>query len=307
MKKARFLKIILILGVLLTMTLTMTACGEKPAKTDANGYADQTAFLKDMAKGIQNRLAAIDDEKHANDTDEQMAVYFNALVKCELDQIAKYEDAIFEDAKFNELAHHYIHAVQMQKTGADNIRDSELFSALWNGGITVREGIIITLYERYDLPIDSNAAAYYSGVTTNNITTGTSYSNDSSQSGTASAPDNPALLVTNGKYLSGKSSEEYAYYSFTVKNNTDQIITEISLYTVFLNEEGNIVATDVGYLFNTRVAPNQSVTIETLVNRKEFGGQTTAVVDYYTYCVNNEGTSYKEYVDDSAEILIPEK
>ena len=165
-------------------------------------------------------------------------------------------------------------------------------------GGTARRGIIVTMYEQYELPIDSATVDNYRTQSSN-------ISSSTQQTGITSAPENPALLVTDGKYLPGKSSEGYAYYSFTVKNNSDQTITQISLDTIFLNEEGNIVATGSAHLFDTRVAPNQSVTIETLINREELGGPATARVEFYTYCVNNENTSFKEYVDDSVEILIP--
>ena len=147
--------------LVIILMLSLPGCGEKTAKTDENGYADQSAFLRDMAKGIQKRLAAIDDEKHANDTDEQKAEYYKALVKCELDQIAKYEDAVFEDSKFNDLAHHYIHACRIQYSGAENYKNTKLHNALWDGGSTVRSGIIVTMYEQYDLPIDSNTVSHY--------------------------------------------------------------------------------------------------------------------------------------------------
>ncbi len=161
MKNSILSRKVVALSLTLVIVFSLSACGEKPAKTDANSYADQAEFLKDMAKGIQSRLAAVDDEKHANDTDEQKAEYYKALVKCELDQIAKYEDAVFEDSRFDELAHHYIHGCQMQYSGAENIRSTSLYKALWNGGSTVRSGIIVTMYERYDLPIDSNTVSYY--------------------------------------------------------------------------------------------------------------------------------------------------
>ena len=154
-----------VVSLLLSITLIvmLSACGQGTPKTDAAGYADQAAFLKDMAKGIQKRLAALDDEKHANDTDEQKAEYLKALVKCELDCVEKYEDAVFEDSKFNELAHHYIHACKMQYSGATNIKSTTLYNALWSGGSTARKGIIVTMYEQYDLPIDSNTVANYTG------------------------------------------------------------------------------------------------------------------------------------------------
>ncbi len=145
--------------LILVMIVSLSACGGKEVKIDPAGYADQDAFLKDMAKGIQNRQEV--NDKKANGSDDEKIEYYKELVQSELDQIGKYESAVFSDSKFNYLVHHYINACKMQYSGAENMKNSTLYNALWSGGYTVRKGIIVTLYEQYDLPITSEEVASY--------------------------------------------------------------------------------------------------------------------------------------------------
>ena len=160
MAKQKVKKIIAIFLVLTSVFLA-AACGSNPPKTDASGFADQKAFLEDMAKGIKNRLA-VSDKDPSSMSDEEHSKYYLELVGYELKQIEKYANATFEDTKFNELAHEYISACQMQRTGAENIRNKVLYDALWNGGLTARSGIITYFYEQYSLPITSEEVANYS-------------------------------------------------------------------------------------------------------------------------------------------------
>ncbi len=148
--------------IFLLSVVFLTACGNNTSEAVTPTYTNQDEFLNAMAKGIQNRLAAVDDAAHANDTDEQKAEYYKKLVSYELDQISKYEEAVFEDKAFNELAHFYISACRMQLSACENMRNLSLYSSLWNGGRTIREGIITTLYQQYNLPISSEMAATYS-------------------------------------------------------------------------------------------------------------------------------------------------
>jgi len=73
-----------------------------------------------------------------------------------------YEDLVFEDPLFNELAHGYISACKMQLIGAQNYKNSNLYDPLWSGGSTIRNGIICEFYSRYNLPITADEASQYS-------------------------------------------------------------------------------------------------------------------------------------------------
>ena len=230
MKKTNIYVII----IFLLSIVFLTACGNNTSDADSPVYTNQDEFLNAMAKGIQNRLAAVDDEAHANDTDEQKAAYYKKLVRCELDQISKYEDAVFQDNTFNELAHFYISACRMQESACENMRNLSLYNSLWNGGRTIREGIITTLYQQYNLPISSEIAANYSGGSTITITTST-------------APNTPSATPAPNIDSSQFEVAEYScikygttYYYLVVKNNSEYTV-KIDSSAIAKDSSGNVV------------------------------------------------------------------
>lgn len=139
-------------------------------------YADQAAFLRDMAEGITQRLN--DDKDSSKMTAKEKADYYLTLVGYELDRIEKYETQVFEDSVFDDLAHLYINACQTQRFAAQNYKNSALYDALWEGGRKTRSAIIVELYSRYDLPITSEQAAQYAPSTSYTISYSSSSSND---------------------------------------------------------------------------------------------------------------------------------
>lgn len=154
------MKRIVLLILAFSLLLSLSACGAKSEPAYEGEYASQEAFLDAMAKGISNRLKNVNDGKQR--TDEEKSEYYIQLVKYELEQIETYEDLVFADPLFNELAHGYINACKMQLVGAQNYRNSNLYDPLWSGGSTIRNGIICEFYSRYNLPITSEEASQYS-------------------------------------------------------------------------------------------------------------------------------------------------
>lgn len=124
-------------------------CAQKPAAS-GGPVGDQEAFLADMAKGVKERLALADEEEEKM-SDEEFIAFRIKLVDCELNKVSKYADAVFADERFNILAHNYINACQMQKDAMGFYNNTDLYSALWDGGRSARAGVIVTLYEQYNL------------------------------------------------------------------------------------------------------------------------------------------------------------
>lgn len=153
------MKIKISISILLCMglLLNLCACGANNAKTQ-DEYANQEKFLQDMANGITERLNHVND--NAGRTDEELYAYYETLVECELKKIEKYENQIFENPSFNDLAHAYIDACQMQQIMADNYKVQTLHG-LWDSAKEIRESIITEMYTHYDLPITSEQAAQY--------------------------------------------------------------------------------------------------------------------------------------------------
>lgn len=121
-----------------------------------------------------------------------------------------------------------------------------------------------------------------------------------SQSNTITGPKEPILLLVEGNIT--KEQSRYYYYAYKVKNNSNQTITSITLYSVFFDEEGTIMY-DSQLNSNVRVAPNQNIIIETLDKIEDISGL-TAVIDKYS-CKFGDNNRIEEYVDDSPEIVFP--
>ena len=120
------------------------------------------------------------------------------------------------------------------------------------------------------------------------------------QNNTTTGPEEPSLLLIEGNIT--KEQSGCYYYAYKVKNNTNQTITYIALYIVFLDEEGTIVY-DTSMHSNVRVAPNQSIIIDSFDEMEDISGL-TVVVDHYR-CMFGDDNDIEEYVDDSPEIVFP--
>lgn len=151
----------IVISVLLCMALLLSLC----ACGTSDQYADQEQFLKDMALGISKRIKKSNEGRF--ETDEEMYAYNLELVEIELSMIEKYENQTFENQLFNDLAHAYIHACQIQRMMASNYRITNLHDT-WEAARTIRAAIITELYTHYGLPISSEEAANYSAQNSGN-------------------------------------------------------------------------------------------------------------------------------------------
>lgn len=223
--------------LLALLLLTMTACGEQAETVAYDGeYASQEAFLSDMAKGISDRLENVDDEKER--TEEETAAYYEKLVNYELKQVLKYEDSRFEDETFNELAHFYIDACQMQLFSAENFKNSNLYPGLWNAGYSARCAVITELYSRYGLPITAEEAASYADSSELTITIGPSQETETDYSDCLKIEALP-------EWDTG-----YSYHhDLAVTNKKADCSLDVSISAVFYDSKGNVVGTDTEYLW----------------------------------------------------------
>ncbi|MDO5446001.1 MAG: hypothetical protein Q4F31_10325 [Eubacteriales bacterium] len=126
----------------------------------AEEYADQEQFLADLAAGISKRLAEAEKNSFESNSEEYYA-FFAHLVQIELDNLDKYSDLTFADSRLDQLAHYYIEGCHMQKFAAENYRNNELYQRLWNAGSYARSGVIVTLYEEYNLGITEEECNTY--------------------------------------------------------------------------------------------------------------------------------------------------
>lgn len=288
MRGSRLIKI-RILMVLLIMIANLVACDSTSAAADADliAYENQEAFLNAMASGIQTRLANVDDASHVNDSDEERAIYYKGLVMHELNQIEKYTESVFEDSRFNTLAHFYIDACQMQATATDNIRNTTLYNALWDGGSTIRRGIIATLYEQYELPIDSLTAANYINEENSIV---------SSQHPIASE-DSVDKEATQEKISTTYAITQNDNDVVFLKNNSNEIIT-VSLTIKLYYEKELVTVKDV--LFNN-VLPGKTAAANVFVQGTIYD---SAEVEYSSVSKGSLMIADKTTVDDLVSFSI---
>lgn len=206
-----------LLVLVVSLLLSLSACGAKSEPVYEGEYASQEAFLEAMAKGISNRLKNVDDDKQR--TDEENCEYLVGLVNYELEQIEAYENLVFEDTLFDELAHGYISACKMQLVGAQNYKNSNLYNPLWNGGSTIRNGIICELYSRYNLPITSEEANNYSA---SGVTVTYSVSTDNVGNNSAIKEDTVAKLASEDDFVFVNNGNEIQINGY--KGNGGNII-----------------------------------------------------------------------------------
>lgn len=157
-------------------------------------------FLHDMASGINKRLLTAP----ASGTVEG----FSKLVAYELDAISKYEAVTFPDADFNEFAHDYIDACQLQQKALDSSDNKAVFEPLWESGRILRAELIAKGYEKYGLDIREEDYLSYKNATNPDY---------NSASGTGNGPT--------FEFLEGYWSSRNGMHTFEMKKDHSYITT----------------------------------------------------------------------------------
>ena len=161
---------------------------------------DEINFLKDMASGINKRLLSADTESTAGE--------FGKLVAYELDEISKYESVTFPDADFDEFAHDYIDACQLQQKAIESFNNKTVFEPLWQSGRILRAELIAKGYEKYGLDIREEDYLNYKNATN---------PDNNSSSGTGSGPS--------FEFLEGYWSSRNGMHTFEMKSDRSYVTT----------------------------------------------------------------------------------
>lgn len=260
-------------------------CGCAAKTTGAAG--DQAAFLRDMASGIQARLAVPEQDVETL-SDEEYIAYYTQLVNCELNRIETYAGKTFADAKFDRLARHYIEACQTQLDALQYFNNAELYDALWSGGRVIRSGIIIALYEQYDLPITSEQADEYRSSST------ASYSVDVSGGGGWPFSDDGEValdkgditVVSSGGKLDVTTYGKYFEFYYVIGNNSAHDLSSISINCVILDKSGNVIDTTSASL-NATVPSKKQATFEGRIKLDDYPNAKEIKIDGMYYDGNN--------------------
>lgn len=231
-----------IIYYLLCICIILSGCGNSSPSATGN----QQDFLNDMAIGIKNRL----NEGQLVDTDsmgqEERMEYFAKIVTAELTAIEKYRDIVFSDGNFNTLAHLYIDACQMQLAATQNYKNVELYDALWNGGYQARAGIIVALYEKYDLPITAEQADTYrptytvTSIVTEEKTVASENNNDSINVDTT-ADANLKVIEVEDCWYEFDDEDHFTIY-LKIRNKSGMSLGQVLPSIDIIDENSDIVA-----------------------------------------------------------------
>ena len=250
-----------IIYCLLCLCIILSGCGNSSPSAAGN----QQDFLNDMAIGIRNRL----NESQSVDTDsmgqEERMEYFAKFVTAELTAIEKYSDTVFPDGNFNTLAHLYIDACQMQLAATQNYKNAELYDALWNGGYQARAGIIVALYEKYDLPITADQVdAYRPTYTVTSIVTEeepvATENNSDSINVDATADANLKVIEVEDSWYDFDDENHFTIY-LKIRNKSGISLGQVLPSIDIIDENGDIV-TSTAAAFMQVLDDGQGCTID---------------------------------------------
>ena len=161
---------------------------------------DEINFLKDMASGINKRLLSTGASSTAED--------FQKVVAYELDAISKYEGVTFPDADFDEFAHDYIDACQLQQKAIESFDNKTVFEPLWQSGRILRAELIAKGYEKYGLDIREEDYLNYKSVLS---------ADNSTSAGTGNGPS--------FEFLKGYWSSRNGMHTFEMKSDHSYVTT----------------------------------------------------------------------------------
>ncbi len=307
--KKKNLTIIVVVCCLLLAVLVATLGISSKKSSDVSRVADSDEFLSDMAAGITERLATDDSVDESAMTATEKKEYRAKLVNCELEKIAKYENMSFKDEKLDDFAHTYINACKSQLFALEYFANEELYSALWNGGRTIRAGIIVELYKNYALPISEEHADSYKS--TENVNVSVNVDSDFNIDDYMHK-DKEDVVLNQGELfiVSGECYFEgdYLKYSFNVKNNSKHNLTSIGIVSSLCDSEDNVIGTDSAYL-HVSLPAGKSGKVEGTIKKDELSNVSYVKVDSFNYDGNGNNIVFVLYPDkenaENTKIMIP--
>lgn len=261
----------------LCFCLIFSGCGS--SSPSASGSQDD--FLKDMATGIVKRL----EESLSNNTDsmskEEKMQYYARCVSHELKEVEKYSNTVFPEGNFNTLAHLYIDACQMQLAATENYKNNELYTALWDGGYTARAGIIVAMYEQYNLPItEEQANNYRPSYTITNVVTETEYE------------ETVQYEISVEKVTYDIYDDGGCYANVKVRNNGELTLTDICCNVDSIDKNGDVVISSITY-YEGRVDAQQACTSGAWFDEIPYAVRVTS-----GYCIDDNGNWIDFYLDE---------
>lgn len=136
--------------VCLSMSIVLVAC-----TSNNKDKPQDNAFIKDTKKAVDARWNYLNDVNSGKIVIDDEKVMLGDAVKKELDILAKYKDAKFDNLELGKLANDYVLALENQQ---DSLKyyDSDYgkYEKLWKEGYDSRSTILVTLVEKFGLKLD---------------------------------------------------------------------------------------------------------------------------------------------------------
>ena len=118
----------------------------------------QNGFIHDVEESISKRQEAL-SAYPIEDTmsDAEMKENYEQWISPESEMIQNYEDTVFENTKFNYLAHMYMNGVNDQKAAVEYLPNyPALFNLEWSAGYNQRATSIVAFVDYYDMQLDES-------------------------------------------------------------------------------------------------------------------------------------------------------
>lgn len=280
--------------VLIILALMISFVFVSCSTNKENSVADADKFLSDMADGITERLSASESVDENSLSQDGKKEHYIKLVNYELDKIAKYENSSFNDKKLNTLAHTYIDSCKAQLSALEFFTNDELYSALWNGGRTLRAGIIVELYESFDLPISKEQADSYR--------TNKTVKAEEDNNAVLNVDD---LIIVNGV---GDYDNNYFKYTFNVKNDSEYELKGIGSTVLVYDVDGNVIGKDSRY-YRFSLSSGKQGAINGSISKDKLSNAEYIKIDYFEYDVNGNNVTRMLYADkenaEKTKVIVP--
>ena len=218
----------------------------------------QEDFLTDLANGLKARWEISDGA-----TDEELwdMGLRASYIEAELEYIAKYKDASFDNEKFSQLAQLYLQGVTLQEKAIAYYNDYPIvFNNVWSTGYMMRAYAIVGLHDYYGLDIREDSLQefkdYIVGIEQPKTATITEY-------GRATEEEHVLDLESISMY---PFSDEYTKIEVKVRNVSDKKIQDMSLKFNVLDDNGDILSNTSAYndgILNAGQATTVSCTFQT--------------------------------------------
>ena len=205
---------------------------------------DEGEFLLDFAQGLMERWD-ISDAGSSEDT-------YRKSVDTELNRLDKYRNVTFDDETFNEKAHAYLDALDLQSSALDYVKTNySKYSNDWAEGYKQRTVLLTYFLNNYNVPIEEKYAKIKS-----------EFMNTASAVSAQTELENQIYaMVHEASFEKYESSYGWEKYRIQVENKTDNEFSSFNLVVNCLDADGNVL--DQNYTNTMRsFAPGQKATFE---------------------------------------------